>query len=120
MRENKCKDVIGTGNCSYAIYLPWKVSFNGQKIKCVAIDKCLLPEILQLWELGIKTTGCCCGHGQRDKAFIGVRFEHIDKMKDLGYKVQFNSCRPNDSDSFIPKTELKYGKNKNNGEWEVV
>ena len=119
MIKNKCKDVIGTGNCSYAIYLPWKVSFNGRKIKCVAIDKCLLPEILQLWEQGIKTTGCCCGHGNFKMAYIGVKFEDIQKMKDLGYEVYFNHLRPKDEDSFIPKTELKYGINKNNGEWEV-
>jgi hypothetical protein len=118
MIKNKCKDVIGTGNCSYAIYLPWKVSFNGRKIKCVAIDKCLLPEILQLWEQGIKTTGCCCGHDKL-KPYIGVREDCIDKMKTLGYEVQFNPHNPEGEDSFAPKTKLEYGINKNNGEWEV-
>lgn len=115
----ECKKInFGTGYCAYAIYLPWKVEFNGDANKCVSIDKCLLPEIIKLWELGIKTTGCCCGHGDINKAYMGVRFEDIDKMKALGYKVYYNSNRPNDEDSFIPKTTLKYEKNKNNGEWE--
>ena len=36
----------------------------------------------------------------------------IQKMKDLGYKVLYNECRPNDEDSFIPKTILNYQKSK--------
>jgi hypothetical protein len=68
--------------------------------------------------MGIKTTGCCCGHGNINMAYIGVRFEDIDKMKELGYKVYFNHHRPNDEDSFIPKTKLFYGESKNNGEWD--
>jgi hypothetical protein len=68
----------------------------------------LLPEILNLWEKGVKTTGCCCGH-DRKPPFIGVKEEYIDTMKSLGYNVQPNSCRPTDEDSFVPKTKLKYG-----------
>lgn len=110
----KCSDIgFGTGACAYAIYLPWKVKFHWEdesqrRPKCVWIDKCLLPEILKLWEMGIKTTGCCCGHGHKSKAFIGVQDEYIPKMKELGYKVGFNE------DSFIPKTELNYGESKTN------
>ena len=120
----KCNEVpFGTGYCAYAIYLPWKVKFEWEdesqrRPKCVSIDKCLLPEIIQLWEMGIKTTGCCCGHGDFSKAFIGVRDEYIDKMKTMGYKVWYNPYRPNDEDSFIPKTKLIYGESKNNGEWD--
>ena len=48
-----------------------------------------------------------------------IDFEDIPKMKALGYKVQFNSCRPNDEDSFIPKTVLNYGEaNKGFNWWE--
>ena len=77
--------------------------------KFVNIDKCLLPEILTLWERGIKTTGCCCGHN-RAVPYIGVEFEYIDKMKEMGYKVQYNPCRPTDEDTFYPKTKLTYAK----------
>jgi hypothetical protein len=116
-----CKDIaLGTGECAYAIYLPWKVKFDWEdELVCVSIDKCLLPEIIQLWEMGIKTTGCCCGHGNKAMAYIGVQDSYIEKMKELGYEVHFNSRRPNDEDSFTPKTKLEYGINKNNREWEV-
>lgn len=119
--KNRCKDAIGTGDCSYAIYLPWKCKFDWEEesqkvLKCVAIDKCLLPEIIQLWEMGIKTTGCCCGHGKLEP-FISVREECINEMKLLGYEVQCNPHNLKGEDSFYPKTKLKYGTNKNNGEW---
>lgn len=109
-----CKDIkFGTYGCVYNIMLPWlaknPLSPNvPPKPYTAAVDKCLLPEILRLWELGIKTTGCCCGHGKQELAFIGVVPEYIPRMKELGYKVQFNPCRPNDEDSFVPKTELKH------------
>ena len=112
-----CADVpFQTYECCYHITLPWKCKFpweddSEKKVKTVSIDKCLLPEILELWEMGIKTTGCCCGHGKQG-AFIGVDFDDIQKMKDLGYEVFHNECRPNDEDSFIPKTVFNYQKSK--------
>lgn len=69
----------------------------------ICIDKCLENEIKILWSLGIRTTGCCCGHNKQ-QGYIGVYFEDIPKMKELGYKVSYNPCRPNDEDSFIPKS----------------
>lgn len=108
-----CEDIrFGTYDCAYNIMLPWLTvdpcnPNDPPKPHTVAIDKCLLPEILKLWEMGIKTTGCCCGHG-KEEAFIGVLPEYIPRMKELGYRVHCNSCRPDDEDSFVPKTELKY------------
>jgi len=72
------------------------------KYKKVCIDKCLIEEIKYLWSLGIRTTGCCCGHNVLD-GFIGVEFDDILKMKSLGYVVRKNECRPGDEDSFYPK-----------------
>lgn len=106
-----CNDIkSGSYDCSYSIQTPFITpSIAGdKKKKYVNIDKCLLPEILQLWEQGIKTTGCCCGHGNTNMAYIGVVFEDIDRMKSMGYTVAFNPCRPNDEDSFYPKTVLNY------------
>lgn len=31
--------------------------------KCFALDACIVPAVEALWSLGIRTTGCCCGHG---------------------------------------------------------
>lgn len=112
-----CTDIpFQTYKCCYHITLPWLCKFpweddSMKERKIVSIDKCLLPEILKLWEMGIKTTGCCCGHG-RTEPFIGVDFDDIQKMKDLGYQVHFNKCRPNDEDSFIPKTIFDYQRSK--------
>lgn len=109
-----CKDIgFGTYDCAYNIMLPYYVTdptdkTHKKQTKMVSIDKCLLPEILLLWEAGIKTTGCCCGHGDHSMAFIGVKDECIQKMKDLGYEVYFNECRPGAEDSFVPKTPLHY------------
>lgn len=114
-QKKYCDDIrIQSYECTYTIRLPYLCKFPWEDDSCysekyVDIDKCLLPEILELWKMGIKTTGCCCGHGKHEIAFIGVKDEHIDKMKELGYKVYFNSCRPGDEDSFIPKTILEYG-----------
>lgn len=104
----ECCDIkYGTYDCAYNIQTPW-ISDDGNA-HFIAVDKCLLPEIIKLWEMGIRTTGCCCGHGNKRMAFIGVRNDFIPKMKDLGYTVQFNPCRPNDEDSFVPKTNIDYG-----------
>ena len=108
MKCNKAK--IGTYDCVYCIMPPFETGCFEKKFKFVSIDKCLLREILDLWEQGIKTTGCCCGHGTTE-AYIGVEFEDIDKMKALGYKIQYNPSRPNDEDSFYPKTLVDYGNN---------
>ena len=31
-----------------------------------------------------------------------------NQMKEIGYVVQFNSCRSNDEDSFVPMTKINY------------
>ena len=52
----KCTDIgFGTYNCAYNIMLPYLVKDptdpkGAPQPKTVAIDKCLLPEILSLWE----------------------------------------------------------------------
>lgn len=115
----KCNEILfGTYECAYNIMPPFKCGFSNE-FKYVAVDKCLIKEIIDLWEQGIHTTGCCCGHGDASKAFIGVDFEDIDKMKALGYKVHFNSCRPEDEDSFVPKTILSYGEIQKGFNWWI-
>ncbi len=110
--ENKkrCKEInAGEYDCVYNIMLPYVVQYSYDdkpKKQYVSVDKCLLPEILKLWELGIKTTGCCCGHGGKWTPLISVKQEFIPLMKKLGYVVRPNeddTCR---EDEFIPKTIL--------------
>ena len=98
----RCDECLGIYKCCYVIQLPWTLTDG--TVKSVCVDKCLLPEILTLWENGIRTTGCCCGHGQ--KAYIGVEPVFIDQMIALGYTIQFNVSRPGDYDTFNVKTAI--------------
>lgn len=67
------------------------------------LDRCIAEEVMTLWQLGITTTGCCCGHG-RVPPYIGVADEDIPRMKEWGYivKPNVNPGRENDEDSFTP------------------
>ena len=69
----------------------------------MGIDKCIAEEIKYLWSLGIRTTGCCCGHNIQE-GYIGVIDKDIEFMKKGGYKVHFNDNRLGAEDSFIPKS----------------
>jgi hypothetical protein len=107
----KCENIeIGTyGNQVILTPLPphmkeYKAKAGGYP-DSICVDTCLAEEVKELWGLGITTTGCCCGHNKL-AGFIGVIDSDIPKMKEMGYKVGFNQCRPDDEDSFIPKTIL--------------
>lgn len=71
----------------------------------ICIDVCLALEISRLWAHGIKTNGCCCGHG-RANPFISVAHGFEGSMRDLGYTVQSHPMRPGAGDHFWPKTGL--------------
>ena len=67
------------------------------------VDGCLVEEIKYLWSKGITTTGCCCGHNFKCP-YIGVDSESSERMKELGYKVQYNPFDPNHDNEFYPKS----------------
>ena len=110
MVKMDCKDVgFGTYKCYVYLKPFWKSAHE-----MIGIDKCLVDEIRYLWSLGIITAGCCCGHG-RIEPTICVEEEYIDKMKELGYKVYPNPCRPYDEDCFFAKTKVPLRKGEENG-----
>lgn len=37
--------------------------FDAEGRQCFALDECIVPAVQILWAAGIKTLGCCCGHG---------------------------------------------------------
>ncbi len=97
-------------NCDKKVLSPPKglIKYNfGDKLKeKVSVDVCIADEIEQLWRKGIKTTGCCCGHG-RDLGFIEVTQDCIPMMEELGYvhyiyETQFGGAER--KDAFVPKT----------------
>ncbi len=56
----------------------------------VSIDECIVNDIKSLWESGIQTTGCCCGHNNKFPSFVSVEPECVSKMLELGYKPHQN------------------------------
>ena len=101
-------------NCKKISILPPKnfIKYNttNEYKKIIQIDFCLKQEIQYLWDQGIRTTGCCCGHG-RNLGFIQVLNEDIGAMYDLGYQ---NYIYEDDfggverKDAFIPKSTRHY------------
>jgi hypothetical protein len=104
-----CKDIdLSTNDRFEVLIVPdnmelYYTNQENQRRYRVSIDKCLVDEIKHLWSLGIKTTGCCCGHNIVPP-YIGVTDDCIPKMKELGYKVTHNPKRPESEDSFLPKS----------------
>lgn len=93
-----CIDIgMGTYANSIAVINP-----HSPTGKVVNVDHCISTEVRMLWNVGVRTTGCCCGHNKQE-GYIGVIDKDIPRMKAMGYKVAPNSCRPNDEDSFYPK-----------------
>ena len=95
-----CGPGVEVGNFKNQVVLP--LPWSGVSM---GIDRCLSSEIQDLWARGIRTTGCCCGHNEH-VGYIGVDDIDIEQMKNLHYQMAFNSCRPADQDSFLPKTAL--------------
>jgi hypothetical protein len=97
-----CKNIEVGSYCNQVELVPpsWWLSSH----KTICVDRCLELEVKFLWGLGIRTTGCCCGHNGNGIPYIGVEDEDIATMKELGYERRHNPCRPNDNDSFIPRT----------------
>lgn len=107
-----CKtDYLGTHFRSVELGLPQRMidwyAMQGINKRTVCVDDCLADEIKALWQWGIITTGCCCGHGAR-LPYIGVIEEHIPLMERFEYVVHSNfSSFPeslNRKDSFYPKS----------------
>ena len=79
----------------------------------IEVDDCLAEEIQELWEKGIHTRGCCCGHS-KETGFIQVERTDLGKMIELGY--QWYHEYPEElggydrHDAFIPHSKCKCGK----------
>ena len=60
--------------------------------KGAMIDRCLLPELRAMWEQGIQTVCCCCGHGETE-AYIRVKGEYAGTMREMGYEeCEHHAC----------------------------
>lgn len=96
--------------CKKAVLIPQpkfiKCNCSDNYKESIRVDACLADEIQYLWSNGVKTCGCCCGHG-RELGFIEVTDDCIQKMRCLGYQ---NYIYPDEfggterKDAFIPKS----------------
>ena len=102
-------------NCKKKIIHPPKnfITYNCSQEEykdSILVDECLANEIEDLWNKGIRTTGCCCGHG-KFLGFINVNENDREKMEQLGYQYYIfdeNFGGEKRKDTFIPKS---YGHN---------
>lgn len=51
----------------------------------VCIDPCIVGVIEELWDAGIETLGCCCGHNVLP-GYVDIYPDQFDKMAEIGYK----------------------------------
>jgi len=53
--------------------------------KKVYIDTCIVKQIEALWAAGIETSGCCCGHGNKNPSVVVVeRYSYNDITRVVG------------------------------------
>lgn len=106
----KCLYQIDHYNCDTKILYPPKdfIPYNSRDgfKHTIPVDACLADEIENLWKNGIRTRGCCCGHGVW-LGFIEVVEEDIPKMEQMGYvhyiyEKEFGGKER--LDAFIPKS----------------
>jgi len=50
----------------------------------ISIDPCIVEEIKWLWEQGIITYGCCCGHNKFE-SMVNVDDVNSKQMLEMGY-----------------------------------
>lgn len=91
----KCKNVIPQSKECYDRMItveipPHMKSYRDNRVKVglsskISIDPCVYDEICDLWEKGIVTYGCCCGHNLTE-SFVNVAESNIDEMLKMGYE----------------------------------
>ena len=99
--DNCCQySPIGEYRCYQKIHVD-----DGYIGDIIAVDVCLVHEVKSLHRHGVKTVGCCCGHGKMN-AFIQVADQSVQKMHELGYKQLPVDEYGNGVNCFEPKTYL--------------
>lgn len=83
--------------------------FDFYKNNEINIDECLVDEIKNLWNKGVHTIGCCCGHQDTLPKHIMVERTDYKKMLDLGYDMYLNQYG---NVCFVPKSKCICDKKK--------
>jgi len=73
----------------------------------ILIDRCLVDEVVSLWEASIRTYGNCCGHNiPHVRPMINIDPEDMDKAIALGYEIYQFENEPERRDTIIPKSVI--------------
>ena len=89
-------------------YYPIMAEYRKNHVKAglttwgISMDRCLAGQIIDLWEAGIRTYGCCCGHGKY-KGWINTGPEDFEKAIALGYKHYIYENAPDRKDTVFAK-----------------
>lgn len=76
---------VGFGTYKNTLLLPRpKHMYPTGKSDWITVDKCVVEEVLHLWNQGIWTLESCCGH-TRLRGYIAVKDESRHAMLSLGY-----------------------------------
>ena len=94
----KCRNGIefGSYETSVHIYIPEqghtmsscinnRVAAGLNETRTIAIDECMMQDILFLWGKGIRTAGCCCGHNRIPSMINILDVCDYNKMLGIGY-----------------------------------
>lgn len=88
-----CKDVeMGSYTNQILLgYYPVMMEYRQKRISAglsgdmgIPVDKCIVDQVIALWENGVRTYGCCCGHNKQ-RGFINVGKEDFKKALGLGF-----------------------------------
>lgn len=71
-------DYPNTGTPEVAMKLPFDL---GDRRETVCIDACIAETIQMLWDMGVVTLSCCCGHNGRTDRSVVVNPETVDIAK---------------------------------------
>lgn len=72
----------------------------------IAVDTCIVEQVIELWKAGIRTYGCCCGHNNID-GFINVDPDDFSRALALGFERYEFLNDPERRDTVKPRTIRK-------------
>ena len=75
---------FGVGKNKVKIQIPDSWETN-KKSRIISVDVCMVVDLKNLWDKGIRTVECCCGHNRVD-GYIAVDDKSIPLMLEMGYK----------------------------------
>ena len=68
----------------------------------ICVDRCMVSRIIDLWKAGIRTYGCCCGHGDIS-GFINIDEADFEKAMELGWEQYHFEDQPDRKDTIFAK-----------------